>query len=55
VFIAGGVGITPILSILRTLGDRGDRRPQLLLFGAPTVNEPFMRQEITALRPGRHS
>jgi ferredoxin-NADP reductase len=46
-----GVGITPILSILRTLGDRGDRRPQLLLFHAHTVNEPFMRQEITALRP----
>lgn len=50
VFIAGGVGITPILSILRTLADRGDRRPQLLLFGAQSVNELFMRQEIRALR-----
>lgn len=33
VFIAGGVGIAPMLSMLRTLADRGDRRPCLLLYG----------------------
>lgn len=33
VFIAGGVGIAPILSMLRTLADRDDRRPCLLLYG----------------------
>jgi predicted ferric reductase len=33
VFVAGGIGIAPIMSMLRALADRGDRRP-LLLFHA---------------------
>ena len=33
VFIAGGVGITPILSFLRTMADRRDPRPILLIYG----------------------
>ena len=32
VFIAGGVGITAILSMLRTMADRGDRRPIVLFY-----------------------
>lgn len=32
-FIAGGIGITPIMSMLRTMCDRGDRRPCLLIYG----------------------
>jgi len=32
IFIAGGIGITPIISMLRTLADRGDKRPLLLLY-----------------------
>jgi predicted ferric reductase len=31
-FIAGGVGIAPIMSMLRTLADRGDRRPLRLVY-----------------------
>ncbi len=31
VLIAGGVGIAPMMSILRTFADRGDRRPVLLV------------------------
>lgn len=31
VFIAGGVGIAPIMSMLRTLADRNDRRPLWLI------------------------
>jgi predicted ferric reductase len=33
VFYAGGVGITPFMSMLRTLADRGDKRPLLLFYG----------------------
>jgi predicted ferric reductase len=32
VFIAGGVGIAPIMSMLRTLADRHDARPLLLIY-----------------------
>jgi predicted ferric reductase len=32
VFIAGGVGIAPILGMLRTLADRGERRPLWLFY-----------------------
>ncbi len=31
VFIAGGIGIAPLLSMLKALGDGGDTRPHLLL------------------------
>jgi predicted ferric reductase len=34
VLIAGGIGITPMMSIIRTLADRGDRRPIILLYGS---------------------
>jgi predicted ferric reductase len=34
VFIVGGIGITPILSMLRTMRDRGDRRPVLLIYAS---------------------
>lgn len=50
VMIAGGVGITPMLSMLRTLSDRGDRRHHHLLVGARTVDELMLRQEIDTLR-----
>jgi ferredoxin-NADP reductase len=32
VLIAGGVGITPLMSMIRTLADRGDERPIVLLY-----------------------
>ncbi|MGH3477859.1 MAG: ferredoxin reductase family protein [Nocardioidaceae bacterium] len=50
VFIAGGIGVTPMLSMLRTLADRGDRRPHLLLLGARTENDLILRSEIEGLR-----
>lgn len=49
VFIAGGIGVTPMLSMLRTLADRGDRRPHLLLLGARTENDIVLRPEIEEL------
>lgn len=37
VFIAGGIGIVPILSMIRTMADRGDRRPVRLIYGARDI------------------
>jgi predicted ferric reductase len=37
VLIGGGIGITPLLSIVRTLADRGDCRPCLLLYAQPAA------------------
>jgi predicted ferric reductase len=50
VFIAGGVGITPVMSMLRTLADRGDRRPLLLIYANKTWETVTFREEIKALQ-----
>ncbi len=47
---AGGVGIAPIMSMLRTLADRGDRRPLYLIYGNWTWDAVLFRDEIEALR-----
>jgi 3-phenylpropionate/trans-cinnamate dioxygenase ferredoxin reductase subunit len=49
VFIAGGVGITPMMSILRTLADRGDEAHHELVVGARTPDDLMMRDEISEL------
>lgn len=46
VFVAGGVGIAPILSMLRTLADRGDRRPLLLFYGNRVWDRVAFREEL---------
>jgi predicted ferric reductase len=38
-FVVGGIGITPVMSMLRTLADRGDRRPCQLLYGVDDLDE----------------
>jgi predicted ferric reductase len=48
--VAAGVGITPMMSIMRTLADRGDRRSIQLVVGARTEDELLFREEIHALR-----
>lgn len=50
IFIAGGVGITPIMSILRTLADRADRRPLTLIYANREWEGVTFREEIEALR-----
>ena len=50
VFIAGGVGITPMMSFLNTLADRGDPRPILLIYSTNTEAELAYSDEIEALR-----
>lgn len=49
VFIAGGVGITPIMCMLRYLRDTGDKRPVNLIYGVRTEEEIIFRQELDAL------
>ena len=48
VLIAGGVGITPMMSIIRTLADRGDRRPIILLYGSRDWESITFREELEA-------
>lgn len=49
VFIVGGIGVTPVMSMLRTYADRGDARPMLLLYGVPTVDDITFRAELEEL------
>jgi len=49
VFIAGGVGVTPIMSLLRDLRDRGDNTPCLLFDGNKGWDEVMFREEIEAM------
>jgi predicted ferric reductase len=49
-FIAGGIGITPIMSMLRTLADRGDQRPLLLIYANSTWEGITFREEIEGLQ-----
>jgi predicted ferric reductase len=49
VLIAGGVGITPMMSMLRTLADQGDKRPLVLLYGSKDWNAITFREELEAL------
>jgi predicted ferric reductase len=50
VFIAGGVGIAPVMSMLRTLADRKDLRPIRLVYGSRAWGDVLFREEIDALR-----
>jgi predicted ferric reductase len=50
VFIAGGVGITPIMSMLRAARDRGDRSPYMLFFGNTAWDDVMFREEIEEMK-----
>ena len=50
VFIAGGVGITPIMSTLRTLAQRGDKRPLTLIYANRDWEVITFREEIESLQ-----
>jgi predicted ferric reductase len=50
VLIAGGVGITPMLSMISTLADQGDKRPLVLLYGSKSWDEITFREELEALQ-----
>jgi predicted ferric reductase len=48
-FIAGGVGITPIMSMLRYLRETGDRRPAVLIYGNKTASDIIFASELEHL------
>jgi predicted ferric reductase len=50
VFLAGGIGITPMMSMLRTMSDRRDRRPVILFYGNKTIDEVTFWEEIEGLK-----
>lgn len=51
VLIAGGVGITPMMSMIRTLADEGDKRPVILMYGSRDWESITFREELDAIAP----
>jgi ferredoxin-NADP reductase len=51
VLVGGGVGVTPLVSMVETLADREDRRPVVLFHGAHGEADLTLSERIEALRP----
>jgi predicted ferric reductase len=49
VFIVGGIGVTPAMSILRTMRDTGDDRPVVLVYGNPDLESIVFSEELDEL------
>lgn len=52
VFIAGGIGITPLMSMLRCLRDTGDSRNVLLLYANKDEESIVFREELAQIELG---
>jgi len=50
VFVAGGIGAAPCLSMLRTLADRGDRRRHVLFYATPDWESTAFREILESLQ-----
>ncbi|MGL5193620.1 MAG: ferredoxin reductase family protein, partial [Chroococcales cyanobacterium] len=50
VLVAGGIGITPMMSMLVTACERKDDRPFLLIYGSKTCDDITFREELEALK-----
>ncbi len=50
VFIAGGIGMAPIICLLKTLADRSDNRPLRLIYATRTLENAAFLEEIDALK-----
>jgi predicted ferric reductase len=50
VLIAGGIGVTPMMSMIRTLADRGDKRPVILIYGSKDWDSITFREGLEALK-----
>jgi len=49
IFVAGGIGITPVMSMLRSLAERGDRRPLWLFYANPDWEAVTFCEELQTL------
>lgn len=54
VFIAGGVGITPLMSMLRSMRDRAEDCRVLLIYGNQQESSIIFREELAAIESGPH-
>jgi propane monooxygenase reductase subunit len=50
VFIAGGAGMAPVLSLLRSMAEKGTERQAVFYYGARTRDDLFALEEIERLR-----
>lgn len=50
VFIAGGAGMAPVLSLLRSMAEKGTTRPAVFYYGARTPADLFALNEIERLK-----
>jgi len=50
VFIPGGIGVTPIMSMLRSMAERGDKRPVRVLYANQTWDATTFREEMETLQ-----
>lgn len=50
VLIAGGIGISPMRSMLETMRDRGDRRHVVLFYAANALDRTIFREELETLQ-----
>ncbi|HBO33416.1 MAG TPA: hypothetical protein DD636_01515 [Anaerolineaceae bacterium] len=51
VLIAGGIGLAPVMSILNTLADRGDKRPAYVFYGDFNEDTALYADEFEQLKP----
>lgn len=49
VFIAGGAGMAPIISLLRSMEEKGTQRPATFYYGARTAQDLFVLDELERL------
>lgn len=50
VLITGGIGVTPVMSMLRTMADRGDKRPVTLFYCNQEWDTLTFREEVEELQ-----
>lgn len=52
IFVGGGAGMSPILSLLRSLAERGVERPARFYYGARTAQDLCFEKEIAEIGDG---